>query len=453
MRLSIASLSALFLLTTLHAQTPAQLKQELRTRESAAKQDPDALYQVGKWAEDHGLAAESKRIYQNVLKIKADHEGANKALGNELFEGKWVTAKDAAAARKKALDAEYKAKGMVEVAGVWVDKDHVADAKRGIFHFENDLVTKEEMAALGTGMVRHPVTGQIIEAKHLEDAKARKFPIGTEGRWADEKDADSFHADIQKPWIVRTAYCNLVGTLPIAKLEQMKALADRAVERARVLMNSQMPSPANRPTVVVAATDDEFTTYGRQIGDETSAFGAFLAAEQARMRLEYQGEVRPAVCNAKDENWAPYYLRHAAGLAYANGLGADSGAELPLWFVHAFGGYASRFDDDNAATSFGEQHIAKGGVKDLKGWFNSFALNGEMEPKQLDFNVFQAGLLLAFVVQGGDAKVTEAMQEVAASVAGGKSKTVDKAVEKLRAMLTGKEDALRDFLQKVVKKR
>ncbi len=455
MRSLLGLFVALFLSLPGLAQNAAALKQELKTKETAAKQDADALFQVGKWAEDKGLAADSKRIYQAILKAKPGHEGANKALGNELVDGKWLSAKDAAAARKKTLEAEFKAKGMVEVGGVWVGKDEVNDAKRGIYHFEGSLVTKEELAAFGAGKVRHPVTGMIIEAKYLEDAKTRKFPIGTEGRWGDEKAADEFHKDPAHPWFVRSSYCTLAGTLPIQKMEELKEIADRGVERARTLMGNQLPHPANRPAILIASTDDEFRAYGTQLGDETSAFGAFLAGDserQVKFRVEYQGESRPAICNFH-KDWGPYYLRHAAALAYANGLAEDADIEAPLWFLHAFGGYASRFDNDHDAGSFAEQHLAKGGVKDMKAWFNSFAINGDMESKEIDYNVFQAGMLLSFVADGSDPKLTETMKEVSDCFGSGKSKGVEKSLEKLQAAFIAKEADLRAYLQKLIKKK
>ena len=141
LRIALAFLIAL-ITTTLSAQTPAQLKQELKTREAAAKKDPDALYEVGKWAAEKALAAEAKRLYQAVLKMKSDHAGANEGLGNELLDGKWLPAKEVEAVRKKAQAAEFAAKGLVEVDGIWVEKDKVAEAKRGVFTHEGGLVTR-----------------------------------------------------------------------------------------------------------------------------------------------------------------------------------------------------------------------------------------------------------------------------------------------------------------------
>lgn len=438
--------AGLSLALPLTAQSPAQLKQELRTKETAAKTDPDALAEVAKWAEEQGLAAEAKRIYQAILKVKPDHEAANRALGNEQVDGKWLPKKEAEAARKKAMEAEFKAKGLVDVGGVWVEKEHVADAKKGVFHHDGEKVTKEEKLALLAGMVRHPETGQLIEAQFLEKAQNKQFPIGTEGRWVDEKDADRYHSDGKRPWMIRTAYCTVVSTLPLSILATVKNEVDRGYEAIKPLLANMEPSPAFRPVILVSATKEEHQEFGTAMGDETSSYGAFYATAEAQLKVPMQGEVRPAVANwLKD--WGPYYARHAAGLAYAGSLAVEMGVELPKWFHHGLGSVASRFCNNRDAGYLGEQHIAKGGVKNLKSFFSSFTINGEMEAKEIDYMIYQAGLVLAFAKSGKDAKALDALVEVTNAIAAGKSKGVDKSIEKLAALLAGKEEEIKAYLQ------
>ena len=90
----------LLVLAAATGQSAAQLKNELKTKETAAKKDPQKLYEVGVWAKEKALAVDAKRIFEAVVKIKPDHAGAHEALGDELVEGKWMSAKDADALRK-----------------------------------------------------------------------------------------------------------------------------------------------------------------------------------------------------------------------------------------------------------------------------------------------------------------------------------------------------------------
>jgi hypothetical protein len=444
-------LSIAFLAIHAISQTPAQLKQELRTKETAAKKDPDALFEVGKWAGEKGLAVEAKRIFQAVLKIKPDHEGANLGVGNVQFEGKWWPAKEAAALQKKAQAAEYAAKGMVDVGGVWVEKEQVDDAKRGVFHHENQRVTREEKLALLEGKVRHPDTDELIDPKFLEKAQSHYYPVGGEGRWVDEKEADTYHSDVKRPWIIRSSHCTLVSTLPLQKLLPLKQMADRGVDLAGRLLNGAEPTPANRPLLVIAATDTEYREWGTAVGDGTDAASAFLMSDQASMKVPFQGEVRAAIC-VWHKDWGPYNVRHGAALAYLHGLCADAGADVPLWVQHGFGSYASRFESDRDAGWFGKQHVQKGGVRNLKAFFASFAINGEMESKDIDYNLYQAGLMFSFAAHGGDAAVTDAMVAVTTALSDPKKGGVDKAITKLTNLLIASEEKIVAYLQKLVAK-
>lgn len=439
-----------FLATDLTAQTPAQLKQELKTREAAAKKDPDALYEVGKWAAEKALTAEAKRLYQAVLKIKADHAGANEGLGNELVDGKWLPAKEAEALRKKAQAAEFAAKGLVEVDGVWVEKEKAADAKRGVFHHEGSLVTKAELIALQSGQVRHPTTGELIDAKHLDKAKTKYFPLSGD-RWGDEKEADAYHSDGKRPWIVRSNHCTLISTLPLAKITDLCTVADLGFEKVAPLLGTETP-PANlRPVVIIAATRNEYSEdFGKPLGDGSDACGSFLTAAGRKVGVRFIGEVRAGVC-VYDKDWVERYVRHAAALAYSNAIAEANGVELPMWLLHGIASFTSRFQNEGDAGWFGKQHIQKGGVKNLKGFFAAFAISGDAEPKDNDANIYQAGLLVAFAASGSDPKVTEAMQGVTAAIAG-KAKGADKAIAKLQAALMEAEPKVAAYLQQLAAK-
>ncbi len=435
------------------AQTPAQLKRELRTMESAAKKDPDALVEAAKWAREKGLVRDARRIFNNVLKQDPNHAGANEALGNEQVDGVWMTAKAAQDARAKARAAEYKAKGMVEVDGAWVEKGQVDDAKRGVFHFDGDRVTKDEYELLSTDYVRHPVTGQIIARKDLSKAEAREFPVGDRQspRWVSESDADRFHADPEKPWVYRTHYATILSTAPIKMLEELRTHGDRGYERVKPLLGTIELAPGARPVIFLASTQDEFRQFGSQWGDETSAYGIFLAQEEVLLEMPMHEPVRPIVAML-EKDWAPYYIRHASAVGYLNRVMQAAGTQLPLWFIHGVGSLASRFDNGRDAGWFGQQHAKKGGVRNLQAWFNSFAINGEMESSELDYNIYQAGLVLSFAMEGGDSESTEALQAVTAALQAGKAKAISKSVQDFQSVISTKEAELKAYLAEVIKK-
>jgi hypothetical protein len=448
MRLRILSV-LLLALAPLPAQAPTDLKKDLAAREAKAKSDPAALVEVANWAKEKGLADEATRIFQKVLKADPQNRAANEALGMVEFDGKWMPKDKAKILQKRALEAEYAAKGLVDVAGVWVEKAHVADAKRGIFHHDGELVSKAEKLALLEGNVRHPRTGEFVPAADAEKAKTQ-FRTG-EDRWVDEAEADSFHSDPNRPWIVRTFHATVISALPLKTIEtEIKPIVDGAFDHGamRALFNDRKPLPANRPVVLITANNEQFIAIGTAIGAEGSAHGAFLAT--GTIQAAGLGEVTPAVANWH-KDWGPFYVRDAAALAYLHALTSESKAELPLWFTRGVGGLMERHSNDEHAKFFGKQHLAKGGVKDLANWFSSFTISGDLEVQQIDYNIYQAGLLVSFCLYGGDKEATEAMQAVTASFEKD-GRTIERAVQKLERILVKKEAELRAYLHKVTTK-
>lgn len=449
-RFAVLLLSAVFAVGSALAQSPAKLKAELQAMEKAAKKDPDELFKAAQFATEKGMAADAKRLTAAVLKLKADHEGANLASGNELVDGKWLAAKDAAAARKKLMAAEYSAKGYVEVSGVWVQKEEAADAKRGIFHHENELVTKGEKLALMAGQVRHPATGELIPAAFAEKAQNRYFPLGG-NRWVDESEANKFHSDLNHPWILRSSYCTIYTTLDTSKHEELKREADRGYECMQQAFQGAQPTPANRPVAMAAGTEEEYRTLGTQLGDGTDAAGACLIREEAMLNVPLQGEVRAGLADYR-KDLGPYYLRHAIALAYANGLAADAGVDLPAWFLQGFGSLARYFMNDSDAGWFSKPLLQRGGARNLKGFFAGFAISGDLESSEISAVLFESGLMHAYAMRGGDAKATELFTAAVEVVAGKKKGGLEKPLKALEEQLIQAEPAIAAYLQQLAAK-
>jgi hypothetical protein len=207
----------------------------------------------------------------------------------------------------------------------------------------------------------------------------------------------------------------------------------------------------DRAVILIAATDAEYRDeYGPPLGDGTDACGSYLMREEARFKLDLVGDVRGAV-TVNNKDWGQRYVRHAAGLAYAHGATKDSGTQLPLWLLHGLASVTSRFDNDSEAGWFGKQHISKGGVRNLKGFFAAFAINGEMESKEIDYNIFQAGLMVSYATAGGDEKVSEAYKAAVAALTT-QGKGGDKAIAKLEATLIEAEPKIVTYLQGLIAK-
>jgi hypothetical protein len=141
-------------------------------------------------------------------------------------------------------------------------------------------------------------------------------------------------------------------------------------------------------------------------------------------------------------------------MAYAHGVAAGAGVELPMWFRHGLGSYTSRFHTERDAGWFGKQHQQKGGVRSVKAFFAGFGFNGEMPSTEIDYNLYQSGLLVSFAAHGGDEASTAALGEVAAALKQPDKKkgNVGKAVEKLQAVLIDAQPKIEAYLQALVAK-
>jgi len=428
------------------AQSSSKLKKELKTMERAAKKDPEKIFAAGKWAKENGLEKDAKRLFQRVLKLAKDHEGANLALGNEKVDGAWMPAKQAKKLREKALEAEFSAKGYKKIDGIWVEPDKVADARKGIFWHEGEAVSLNEKVAFQNGNVRHPVTGMFIKAEDLKKAEDGYFPLA-DGKWGDKAEADKFHSDLRRPWRVRTHYATIISTMPLDKIEDIKRFADQGHETVAPLFQGRKVPPSLRPIIFIAATRNEYSTYGQNFSDGSDVCGAFLMAEEAMA----EDGPRPAFC-INDKDWGTRYVRHAAAIAYVNAVGMEAGTDLPLWFVHGCGSLTSRFENDSDAGWFGKQHMAKGGVGPIKSWLSNYDLSSDLDSKEVDYNLFQAGLMLAYGMRGGDKEATDALLAVTSALSGKGKGSAGKALTAFEKLLDGKKDSIVEYLNKLIAK-
>ncbi len=439
---------AVLALTGLAAgQSAKKLKKELKTREAAtAKNDADGYVEIAKWAKQKGLLKDSKRLLQKALKVDPDHAAANTALGMVKFDGKWLPKAKAEILQKRAFDASMKKKGLVKVDDIWVDKDKVADAKKGIFWHEGERVSRHDKNAYLAGKVRHPRTGEFIAPEDVAKAESGLFPT-EDGDWISEEAADTYHANRDRPWVIRSEYVTLAGTIPLKKLEGHKLNADSAIDRVLpVFLNKHAP-PSHRPFVWVTKNAEQYREFGNDVGGAGSAYGAFLA--ETEFQIPGVGRIRPVFFN-NDKDWGPYYVKHASAMAFAYGFCASHDVEAPLWFLRGVGSLAERFAAPGQTAHFGRQHVQKGGVKNIKTWFNSFGINGEMESRMIDYNIFQAGLMLEFAMTGGDDDSLSAIQGISEALAKN-PKAAEKAFKKLVKTLSGKEEEVRAHLQKITR--
>lgn len=74
-----------------------------------ATKDVQGWLELGLWARDHDLSAAARRAFDHVLIVDPDNAAANRALGNVLLDGHWLSP-----------DEANRARGLVRFEGQWM---------------------------------------------------------------------------------------------------------------------------------------------------------------------------------------------------------------------------------------------------------------------------------------------------------------------------------------------
>lgn len=435
----------------LPAQPRSQLKRQLRAMIAQAKNDTTLLFEAANFAKDHNFTADYKRLIKKILRIDKDHAGANAAEGRVKYEGKWISQADYKKKLAAKQEAEFKAAGKVKVNGVWVDKDKVAEAKRGVFHHDGRLVNKWEMQQFQSGKVRHPRTGRFIDEGDLEKAKKEDLVPLPDGRWVSVKAADRFHSDKSHPWVIRSRYSFLTSTMPLAELEAMASVVDVGASTVLKIFGGGDPPPARIPTIHMARTTEDYKEIGARIGTGDDVFGVYITSnERGDAARELEGnQSRLVVMNYGEPTWRKFFARHAAGLAMCCSFLGEDLDKAPAWFSRGVASHASRFLNESQAKYFAKQHKAQGGVSDLRDWFDDFKISIDISHEAVQANIFQAGLLVTFCLKGGDKKATDALLAVTQACKGGGK--VIPAIERLQKVLTSRQSQVRAYFETLTK--
>jgi hypothetical protein len=80
--------------------------------------DVEAWRKLGRDAAQHGLSAQSREAYKNVMRTAPDDAEARRALGYVKYDGQWMTEEDS-----------YRARGFVKYEGEWMTPSEAQQAQ------------------------------------------------------------------------------------------------------------------------------------------------------------------------------------------------------------------------------------------------------------------------------------------------------------------------------------
>ena len=180
-----------------------------KRKKTLKKKDATGLFQLAVWAKQNGLKKDWRPTLKLVLKINKNHEEANRAMGNVLLEGKWVSAKDAQRLRQRALEADYKARGWKRKGGKFVSPAEFSRHEGGWVEHDGHWVDKKLFARIRSNKLKW-FEGRWVGPKSLK--KMRSGLRLLENRWLPIEDLNDMHSSMENPWVIRFNQVEIRGT-------------------------------------------------------------------------------------------------------------------------------------------------------------------------------------------------------------------------------------------------
>jgi poly(3-hydroxybutyrate) depolymerase len=457
---------------------------ELRERMSATQGDPDKLWELYEACSSSDLAVQAELVLKRIVCVAPDHEPARAALGHRRSMDQWFTTQSALERFERSQDeALAKAKGHIKQKGVWMHPDERPFASRGCVKDQESgqWLTLAERRQLSKGWVRQDLEWIPPEEAARVDAGLWKV----DGEWFDLMHANRRHARIHAMWSIPSADVLLYSTanrdVALLAMQHMS----RAVDDLRRVFGTEPVLPLR---VAVLRDEEQYDrfAFGDPDGSRPATHAgrlhvihsAFFAESWLR-RVEGKPEFMGMGVCLWDAD-APYgnlygihSARLAAGLSFVDALDPSpkavrkalgAGAPpadaydayeaeklLPAWLRYGGAVYAERYFRDSSVAPDADPWWARqwsldnlkgrGGLRDLDDVF-AFRIDPDDSEDGLKL-LIEAGLVVAFVVDGACAPVAEAHAKFKRAMVAGKVHANDVAA--LQEAVAAQLDELRAF--------
>ncbi|MCP3917893.1 MAG: hypothetical protein GY711_20290 [bacterium] len=455
-----------------------ELDEEFDKRLEEAGKDPKALWDLVLWCESTERDKNVRKVLLKLVRVEPDHREARAKLGHEHFDGKWFTSeKKLAAYKKKQAKERAEELGLVEYEGEWVRPEDVPFLEKGMVkNDEGRWVSKEELEKIEAGWIRQDLVW--VAPDEIEKISEGLWKCGDE--WLSLEAANAWHAEFGRWWRIPGDHVLLSTTCD--RETAMKALDE--LERAyRDLVRAYgSPTPDLVELLVlrdveqmerIAEGNPEFgfpATDGAGMANSGRAFFADGWFDPESKKWNGMGVSFWDVEAENGEKFAVHDVRLALGLSYANimdpspkavakaekkGPGSrwvedfESEKKLPTWFRWGSAAHTSRWyeatvergGDPLWVRKWSSSNLsAQGGLHSWSTLFD-FPISGDnAETTRL---VNEAGLLVAFMLDGKCTPVTEAHGAIKQALKEGKD--TGKIFAQLRKELEKHEAELRAF--------
>ncbi len=421
---------------------------EFEQRLGAAGSDVAKLWEVHSWCESTQREREDARVLRAIVRLDPEHEGARAALGHVRSAGQWFTSAESLERFRQRQDPETaEARGLVEYKSLWMHRDERALAVKGwVKDQETGLwLTPADRKRLAEGWIRQDLDWIAPE----EAPRADEGLWWVDGEWLALPRAEDRHASVECMWRIPGAEVLLYSTAD----REVSLRARHEMERALVDLRRVFGAEPVLPLRVGLLCDEEQYdrfAFGDPDGRRPPAHAGRLHvvhsaffAESWFTRVEGQPEfMGMGICYGdrhvpNGDLYGVHAARLAAGLSYVDALdpspkavrkaltagrgdpGADHHAayqaekELPAWLRWGGAVYAERYFEDTAVGPDGDRWWARkwslenlqsrGGMRELDAVL-AFQLDPDDREDSLKL-LLEAGLVVAFIVDGGCAPV------------------------------------------------
>lgn len=468
--------------------------------EAAGSDVPRLLELARAWAAS-GEEEAARSAFARVLALEPANEAAHAGLRHHAYDGRWFETYTSLFEYRRAEDARMLSeKNVVRFRDRWVPPSDLSFLRLGWSRLESGewaspltlarLTQEQELAT--KGWQRQDLTW--IPPEEFDDWRAGKWKCGE--RWLGEAEAELYHAEIATPWRAESEHFVVESTLPRARVEWAKWWADGThadLERIFGVTPGSVPCALDllgerrdKPRVLVLRNLEQFNSVAA--GDPANGIGTRELEGFSSLHFAYFAEnwidattQPPAFLGAGVAYWdasnpaadayGQHSIRHAAAQSFVEAIDPSFAAvaaapnagfnvptqlfwgekRIPRWLRYGAASYAERFFVDSSVAKDGDPMWArrwalenlrmKGGFGKLERVF-AFALTLDDQEASTKL-IHEAGLVVAYILDGGDKKVGAAHEAFKAALKEGSS-TAD-AVEALQKALLASENAIEDF--------
>lgn len=457
---------------------------EFRERLELAGTSIDALWKLHEWCVETERVSESRVALRRLLRNAPDNARAREAFGQVAVDSSWFPSETFARQYRESQDeAVATERAYVKHRDVWLhpaerplsSKGLQKDPRTGLWNSAADRRRLEK------GWVRADF--EWIEPDQVDRLDDGLWPV--DGEWVAVSEAERRHSRIDRMWDIPGPAFRLHTTVPRQVAERANEHMARALDDLRRVFRHE---PALPLEVCLLAYEEQYDRFafgsadGRRGGTHAgqlhilhSAFFAESNFERVKREFRFRG-MGVGYWNTEapyGDAYGVHSARLAAGLSFVEALDpspeavdkaeskgpgasfyADYLAEksLPRWFRIGGAVYAERYFEDRHVAEGGdpwwarkwsiENLTAKGGLMELDALF-AFELD-EAEGDQGLRMLIQAGLLVAFTIDGGCEPVAAAHRELTSAFREGRLKP--EHVQNYERALVDHERELLEFM-------